>query len=79
MLNIKVAFKLLDNGDCAPRNHQLVKWHMVYNVKMEGCGCKEMLVLGGHMTTAPYVVTYTSGVPRESVYIALILAGLNDL
>ena len=67
MLNTEVAFKLLDNGDRAPYDYQVVTCHMIYNVKMEGFRRKARLVAGGHMTTAPSVVTYASVVLHESV------------
>ena len=34
MKNVKVAFKILDDGEMAPRYHQFVKCHMIFNIKM---------------------------------------------
>ena len=35
MKNVKVAFKILDDGEMEPRDHQFVKCHMVFDIKME--------------------------------------------
>ena len=57
MLNLKVAFKMLDDGTCAPCDYQFVKCHMIYDVKMEGFKRKTRLVTGNHMITALSTVT----------------------
>ena len=46
---------------------------------MEDLRRKSRLVAGGHMTDAPATTTFASVVSRETVRIALTLAGLNDL
>ena len=79
MKNVKVAFKILDDGEMAPRGHQFVKCHMIFDIKMEDFSRKASLVAGGHMKTAPAAVTYASVVSRETVRIDLNLAALNDL
>ena len=79
MKNSKVAFSILEDVKMAPRDHQFVKCHIVWDVKMEDFRRKARLVAGGHMTTAPAAVTYASVVTRETVRIALTLAALNDL
>ena len=79
MKNVKVAFKILDDGEMAPRYHQFVKCHLIFDNKMENLRKKARLVAGGHMNTAPAAVTYASVVWRENVRIALTLAALNDL
>ena len=63
----------------APRDHQFVKCHMIFDIKMENFRRKARLVAGGHITTAPAAVTYASVVSRETVCISLTLAALNDL
>ena len=40
MANFKVAFKLLTDGICAPRDYQFVKCHMIYDVKWRGSGAR---------------------------------------
>ena len=79
MKNFKVAFKILDNGEMATRDHQFVKCHMIFDIRMENFRRKARLVAWGHMTTAPAAITYTSVVLRKTVRIALTLAALNDL
>ena len=64
MKNVKVAFKILDDGEMAPRDHQFVKCHMIFDIKMENFRRKARLVAGGHMTTAPAAVTYAGVVLR---------------
>ena len=79
MKNVKVAFKILDDGEMALRDHQFFKCHMIFDIKMESFRRKVRLVAGGHMTTSPAAVTYVSIVSCETVCIALTLSSLNDL
>ena len=79
MKNVKVAFKILNDGEMAPRYHQFVKCHMIFNIKMDNFRRNARLVAGGHMITEPAAVTYASVVSRETVCITLTLAALNDL
>ena len=77
--NVKIAFKILNDGEMAPRDHQFFKCHMIFDIKMEIFRRKARLVAGGHMTTVPAAVTYASVVSRETVRVALTLADLNGL
>ena len=53
---------------------------MIFDVKLgENFRRKERLVGGGHTTTAPASITYSSVVSRESIRIALTIIALNDL
>ena len=52
---------------------------MVFDIKLDGFVRKACMVAGGHMTDAPAVMTYASVVSRDTVRIALTLAGLHDL
>ena len=79
MLNVRVAFNVLDEGQPVPPGYQFMRCHMVFDIKMEDFRRKARLVAGGHMTEAPATLTYASVVSRESVRIALTLAALNDL
>ena len=79
MKNIKVAFKILDDVEISPRDHQFFKCHMIFDINMDNFRRKASLVEGSHMTTAPAAVTYASVVSRETIHIALPLATLNDL
>ena len=53
---------------------------MIFDVKLgENFRRKARLVGGGHMTTAPTYITYSSVVSSDSVRIALMVAALNGL
>ncbi len=80
MGNVRVAFKILPNGQQAPIAHTKIRTHIIFDVKMETLRRKARLVAGGHVTESPHPsLTYASVVSRESVRIALTLAALNDL
>jgi len=79
MKNVRVAFKILPDGERAPNGYQRIHCHMVFDVKMENFQRKARLVAGGHQTNAPDTMTYASVVSRETVRIALTYAALNDL
>ncbi len=79
MKNVRIAFKILANGDKVPIGFQRMRCHMIFDIKMEDLRRKSRLVAGGHMTDAPATTTFVSMVSRETVRIALTLAGLNDL
>ena len=74
-----VAFDVLLDGVAPPSDHQYMKCHMIFDVKMEDFCRKARLVAGGHMTKAPATLTYASVVFRETVWIALLMAVLNDV
>jgi hypothetical protein len=78
MRNVRVAFKILSDGQDAPATYQFIRCHGIFDVKMDSFQRKYRMVAGGHMTKAP-PLTYASVVSRESVRIALTLAALNDL
>ena len=81
MKNIRVAFEIFD-GDPKelPKQYQQIKCHLIFDVKMgENFRRKARMVAGGHTTTTPSSVTYSSVVSRDSVRIALTIAALNDL
>jgi len=58
--------------------YQEIKCHMIFDVKMDFTR-KARFVAGGHMTEAPASITYSSVVSRDSVRLAFLIAGLNDL
>ena len=53
MKNTKAAFKILSEGEMAPRDYQLVKCHIVWGVKMEDFRRKARLVAGGTHDHSP--------------------------
>ena len=79
MKNVRIAFKILANGEKVPIGFQRMQCHMAFDINMEDFHRKARLVAGGHMTDAPATITFASIVSRETVHIALTLAGLNKL
>jgi hypothetical protein len=64
---VKIAFDILDDDDKIPRDHQIVKCHMIFDVKIKNFCRKARLVAGGHMTDTPKCMTYSSVVARDTV------------
>ena len=87
MSKVRVAFERWDNGTLEEARsgkklvgYQEIGCHMIFDIKMDGeFTRKARLVAGGHTTTTPSSVTYSSVVSRESVRIAFLIAALNDL
>jgi hypothetical protein len=79
MKNVRIAFKILANGEKVPIGFQRMRCHMIFNIKMEDLRQKSRLVAGGRMTDAPVTTTFASMVSRKTVRIFLTLAGLNNL
>jgi len=79
MKDVRVAFKILADGQSAPIGYQKIPCHIIFDVKMEDFRRKARLVARGHKTEAPATITYASVVSRETVCIALLMAALNDL
>lgn len=76
--NVKVAFQLLENENEIPAAHQKITCHLVFEVKFD-LRRKARYVAGGHLTSTPSSMTYSSVVSRESVRIGFLVAALNDL
>jgi hypothetical protein len=66
---VDLAFQEMEDGKQVPVGHQLVKCHMIFNVKAGNLQQKARYVAGGHMTEAPSAITYASVVSRESICI----------
>jgi hypothetical protein len=79
MKNMRVAFNILADGAAPPPDHQFIRCHMIFDVKMEDFRRKAQLVAEGHATKALATLTYASVVSRETVRIALLMAALNDV
>ncbi len=79
MENVRVAFCILVDGKVVPYNHQFVRCHMIFDLKLENFWRNMRFVAGSHMTDAPPVITYASVVTHETVRIALTIAALNGL
>ena len=81
MRNVRVAFEVYEGKiEDLPQGYQEVDCHMIFDVKMgENFRRKARMVGGGHQTSTPSSITYSSVVSRDSVRIALTIAALNDL
>ena len=60
MENVLVAFNVLADGVAPPPDHQYIRCHMIFDVKMEDFRCKARLVAEGHAMKAPKTLTYAS-------------------
>ena len=67
MKNVRVAFDILGDSVGPPADHQYIRCHMVFDVKMEDFHPKARLVAGGHATKAPATLTYASVMSQETV------------
>ena len=78
MLNVGIAFEVLEDLQCVPVGWKAVTGHIIFDVKMDFTR-KARWVLDGHKTPALNVSTYARVVSRESVRIALTYAALNGV
>ena len=82
MRNVRPAFEVWEKsaGEMPP-GYQQIKCHLIFDIKMgENFRRKARFVAGGHTTEVPdSIITYSSVVSRDSVRIALTIAGLNGL
>jgi hypothetical protein len=78
MVNVGVAFEVLDEDKPVPIGWRKVSGHLVFDVKMDFTR-KARWVLDGHKTPDVLGSTYAGVVSRESVRIALTYAALNGL
>lgn len=87
MNNVQVAWKARD--DVTPQDvidgkvpdmigYKQIKCHIIFDIKMD-LTRKARFVAGGHLTDAPQSITYSSVVTRDSVWLAFLIAALNDL
>ena len=58
--------------------YQEIRCHVIFDAKLDFTR-KVRFVAGGHMTETPSSITYSSVVLRDSVRLAFLIAGLNDL
>jgi Reverse transcriptase (RNA-dependent DNA polymerase) len=62
----------------APVGYQKINWHIVFDVKMT-LEWKACYVAGGHQTEPTKDIMFASVISRDSIWIAFIVAALNDL
>ena len=55
-----------------------IRCHVIFHVKIDFTR-EARFVAGGHTTDTPGLITYSSVVSRNSVQLAFLIAGLNDL
>ena len=81
MKNVQPAFEAyVGNKEDLPPGYQQIKYHMIFDIKLgKNFSRKAQLVRGGHTTTSPFSIKFSSVVSRESVRIALTIAALNEL
>ena len=80
MKNIRIAFEEYDGDIGQLKGYQHIPCHMIFDIKMgENFRRKARMVAGGHKTSTPTTLTYSSVVSRDSVRIDLTMAALNGL
>jgi len=75
---VMIAFEVQDEEVKHIPGYKRIPGHIIWDVKMDFTR-KARYVAGGHRTDPPKAMTYSSVVSRESVRIALLIAGLNEL
>ena len=60
MKKVHVAFEVLGEGVAPLPDHQYIRCHMIFDIKMEDFRYKSQVVAGGHATKAPATLTYAS-------------------
>lgn len=78
MKNVRIAFRILEEGQSVPPGFEHVPCHMIFDVKIDGTA-KARLVATGCRTSDPEGSTWAGVVSRETVRLALTYAALNDL
>jgi hypothetical protein len=87
MSRVKIAWKT-DDGHTPQQvregkvpkftGFQEIGCHIVFDIKMDFMR-KAWFVAGGHTTTAPSLITYSSVVSRNSIRLAFLITALNDI
>ena len=78
MKNSRVAFNFLDRYNHAPVGYKKIKYHQLFDVKMD-LTRKSRYVAGGHLTDPLFSMNYESVVCCVIVHLAFIIAVLNYL
>ena len=81
MKNVRIAFELYGgNVEKLPLGYQEVSCQIIFNVKMgDNSSQKYRIIAGGHNTTTPSPLNYSSVLSQDSVIIALTMSALSDL
>ena len=78
MYNVSVAFEILENGIKAPVGWTKTSGHLIWDLKMDFTR-KARWVKDRHRTQGPKQSNYAGVVARDSIWIALTYAALNEL
>ena len=77
--NVRVAFKLLEEGEKLPVGSKEIPYHIIFDVKLD-LTRKARLVAGGHKNKdVPVFSTFSTVASRDSVRLIFLIAALNDL
>ena len=81
MKNIRPAFEVWEKDISElPSGYKKITCHMIFDVKMgKNFKRKARFVADGHKTHTPARMTYSSVLSRDSFWIALTIASLNEL
>jgi hypothetical protein len=79
MNNFRIEFKIINGEEPVPPTYQEIRFHMIFDIKMEDFRRNARFFAGGHTPDTPHAMTYASVVSRESVRVAMTLAALNDV
>jgi hypothetical protein len=72
------AFNILEEGAPEPKMSKRIPCYLIFDIKMDFTR-KARFVAGGHVTDPPSSITFASIVSRDSVFLAFLIATLNDL
>jgi hypothetical protein len=75
MNDVMIAFKPQPEEGTHVLGYRKISWFIIWDVKMDFTR-KARCVAGGHRTEPTKALTYSSVVSRESVQLALLIAGL---
>ena len=80
MKNVHIAFEEYNGNISELKGYQNINCHLIFDIKMgENFRRKARMIAGGHTTSTPSSIIYSSVVSRDSVNILLTIAALNDL
>ena len=71
MKSVKVEFKIVDDGDKFPSGYQYIKFHMIFEIKMEDFRINDRLSAEFHIEDDTPTITHASVVSRKTVKISL--------
>lgn len=79
MKHVGPAFNILEEGTNAPPGFKFIRCHMNFVIKMDFTWKAWFVTGDGHMNDPPMSVTYSSVVSQEGIWLAFLIATLNDL